>query len=228
MVLERQDIFGLHEFAQGAVDFLVGAAALSVVIGLIASALDDVTRPSNQHRIFLEWLAGGFDHDDKVSASSEGASRGPGAELGFRDFLFLRLKNLPPPFFALQPDQLCAQVIRRLQTGDADAEGQPGWATAPSPLKDDYGWARWGERSENAVDDLQAGLARSAVLRSYTSAASIAVGFGLLMYGLEPPSLDGPVLSLLRMFTLTAVFGGVAVLLSPIVQSLIARFLRPR
>jgi hypothetical protein len=228
MALERPDIFGLHYFAQGAVDFLVGAAALSVVIGLIASALEDVARPHIQGRIFYRWLFNGFYQGGKYYPPGEDSTKSRGEVSPFSDFLFSRLERLPPAFFALEPNQLCAQIIRRLQTVDADPEFRPERPGPPPLLKDDDGWSRWGERSENAVDELQVKLARNAAVRSYGFAACIAAGFGGLMYTLEPPSLGTPAAGLVPMFTLTAVFGGVAVLLSPIVQSLISRFLRPR
>jgi hypothetical protein len=211
----------LHLFAQGAWDFLVGASALSAIIALISTALEEFYRPRAQRRLVSEWL--------RVQRFYESPFEGDIQPLSswWKEHAPDVLERSRSAYFSLPPDQLCAQVVRLLQSDVEQFDGTRGQA-AGEPFRDR--WSRWSERIEGAVDELQSTLVRQTAVRSYTMSAATAAVIGMLLFAVAIPDLNLhlPAPGVLRWMILTAVFVAVATLLGPIMQALISRFLWAR
>ncbi len=233
----------VHLFAQGTWDFLVGAAALSILIALVVTVVDDVVRPQMQKIIVKAWLkpiqqslrAPQVETPKPATGDAVGAVGDVDPEVSKVidpiDSYFAERGRLPESAFHLPPDQLCAQISRRMN-GALDYLA-PGWpfkdtvAAAPIPAPADTS-VRAAEYLEDEVDDLQSKLTRDASSRSYYTSFATALVFGCVLYSWENPHLRAPDAGMMQWLVLTACVGFTASLLAPLFQSLIVRILKAR
>jgi hypothetical protein len=146
-------------------------------------------------------------------------------------------KVFPKSFYALPPDQLCAQIIRRLQSNVERYDYLRGRGRADRKGEDTFdgdGRMAWGDQIETYVDELQSRLVQAALQRSYQTAAIGVVLLGFTLFGASAPHISVDVArrattpDIIQWVILTLIFGVVAILLSPIIQGAITRLIRSR
>lgn len=224
MTLETPEISTLHLFASGAWDFLLGSAALSAVVALISTAVEEAVRPDSQSAIVATW----FKQMRWAPSPDE-----PPPPRWWTEMVSSEGAWFPPTFFALPPDQLCAQILRRFQS-EADRFEKPPPPGADETKRPDEASSEWIDRLEERLDELQSNLVQATLARSYRHSALGVIGLGVILFIASTPNID-PGLArragaavIAQWAMLTLVFGVVATLLSPILQGTVSRVLRSR